>query len=211
MTKHETALAWATTNIGKHEEPMGSNTGTFVRLCQAATSLGGTRWPWCVALWIKAWTVAGYPLPYRGAGAYTFLDWYRKHLPAWVPLQLWDARPGAAVIFNIGAGHLAMLAKPILPGDTTVTTIGGNESDQVGEPKTRPLSLVRGIVDPIENTPPPPPAKPPIYDVVTSESGHRKLVYASGATAISRKIARILNRHGGVTITPRKQAGPGAP
>lgn len=207
--KHTAALAWATKHIGEREDPPGSNTGTFVKSCQAATWLPGTRWPWCVAFWIKAWTMAGYTLPYRGAGAYAFLDYHRTNLPGWIPKAFHDAKPGAAVIFSIGAGHLAMLAKPIAKGDTTVTTIGGNERDAVRQ-DTRPLAQVRGIVDPPEfarlPVPPPPPAKPNRWEVATSISGKRKLIYASGANAISRKIGQILNRWGGITITPKKAA-----
>lgn len=202
-TKHEKAVKWATQEIGQHEVPMGSNTGPFVQSCQAATSLQGTRWPWCVAAWIKAWTVAGYLLPYKGAGAYSFLDWYKQHLPSWVVAQE-KAKPGAAVIFNIGSGHLAMLVKQIKPGDKTVTTIGGNESDMMKE-TVRDRSLIRGIVDPVEAGKVPVAVKPPKrFEVVTSESGKRKVIYASGPTAISKKIGKILNKYGGVTIRPKK-------
>lgn len=199
--KHAAAVKWLNAHVGEHEEPLGSNTGRFVRECQAASWLKGTGWAWCVATWLRAWEVAGYQLPYKGAGAYATLDWYRKNVPSWVvPPSL--ARPGSAVIFNIGSGHLATLVKPVKMGDTTVTTIGGNESDMVKE-TTRPLSLVRGFVDPAEANPPAP-ARKPVFVVATSESGHRQIVYVSGASAISRKLGRILNRHGGITITRRK-------
>jgi hypothetical protein len=177
---------------------MGSNSGPFVQSCQAATFVPGTHWPWCVAFWVKAWTTAGYKLPYRGAGAYSFLDWHKQHQPSWV-VPLSNAEPGAAVIFNIGSGHLAML---VSQNGGTVTTIGGNESDSVKE-TSRSISLVRGVVDPHESKPPPP-ARPPVFDVITSESGHKKLVYSSGVNAVSRKIGQILNRWGGVTIKRRR-------
>lgn len=201
-SKHSQALAWAKASIGQHEDPLGSNTGAFVITCQRASWVPGTRWPWCVAFWLRAWEVAGYKvLPYKGAGAYATLDWYRKNLPAWV-VGLEQAKPGAAVIFNIGSGHLAMLAKPVRPSDKTVTTVGGNESDAVRQ-TVRDRTLVRGVVDPFEAETPKP-ARPPLYEVVTSESGEAKVVYVSGQKAVSRKLGQILNRFGGVTIRRRK-------
>lgn len=206
---HAKALAWVKSNIGKTEVPPGSNRGPFVQKCQAATSLPGTGWPWCVATWIAAWKYgARVVLPYLGASAYGALDWYQANLPKWVvPRSMWgDAKPGAGVVFNIGSGHLGTLAKPILPGDTTVTTIDGNTSDQVAQ-RVRSLTLVRGIIDPPEavaKTIVTPPRKSKVFEVATSESGQRKVVYVSGPTAIGKKIAQILNRRGGVTITPRR-------
>lgn len=203
MTQHQQALAFARANLGKHEVPAGSNTGPFVIFCQRATWLGGTRWPWCVAFWVRAWTETGRKLPYRGAGAYAFLDWHRKNVPAWVvPIE--KARPGAAVIFNIGSGHQAMLARPYATTKPYVHTIDGNVGHAVAS-RERHVSTVRGVVDPPEkDLGTVPPAKVPMFEVVTSESGHSKLVYVSGAKAVSRKLGQILNRYGGVTIRRRK-------
>lgn len=201
LTKHQRVVKFMQDNIGKRENPPGSNTGSFVRSCQAATWLAGTRWPWCVATWVKACAVAGIKLPYRGAGAYTLLAWYRKHLPKWV-VPLRQAKPGSAVILNIGAGHLAVLEKPYR-GGKYVHTIDGNWGDKVSR-VAHPASLVRGCVDPVEGGVVPP-AKPPVFDVVTSASGHRKLVYSSSAKAVGKKLPKLLNRFGGLTITRRKR------
>lgn len=206
-TKHEKALAWMTKNLGQHENPAGSNTGTFVQSCQAATWLPGTRWPWCVAAWVKAWKVAGLKLPYLGAGAYAMLDWYKAHAHSWV-VPIDKAKPGAAVIFNVGSGHVAMLAKPYARTKPNVVTRGGNEGDAMRE-VTRHVSLVRGVVDPPEQIAPkqrPKQAKPPVFEVVTSASGHKKVVYVSGQKAISRRLGKLLNRYGGITIRRRKGA-----
>ena len=201
MTKHQHVVAWLREHVGQHEVPMGSNTGAFVRSCQAATWLPGSRWPWCVATWVKAWTVAGYKLPYKGAGAYAMLAWYKAHAPNWVvPLAL--ARPGSAVILNIGAGHLATLVKPY-DGHGVVYTIDGNWGNKV-TPVTHPASLVRGCVDPPE-THAIAPAKPPVFDVVRSASGHSKVVFTGGQTAVGQKVAKLLNTWGGVTIRRRKK------
>lgn len=208
--QHTRALAWAKAQEGKHEVPPGSNTGPFVRMCQRATWLAGTRWPWCVAFWIKAWRETGRALPYLGAGAYAMLAWYHSHAPTWVvPLE--RAKPGACVIFNIGAGHAAMLERPYLETKPYVHTIDGNVSDQVA-PRVRPASLVRGVVDPPEVSKLPPQDLPepqlrrrPLFEVVTSESGHAKVVYVSGERAISRKLGTLLNRYGGLTIRRHKR------
>lgn len=202
MTKHEKAVKFMRDNIGQHEQPMGSNTGPFVLECQRSTWLAGTRWPWCAATICKAWTVAGFQFPYRGASAYGLLDYYRKHLPSWV-VPLSRATPGAAVVFNIGAGHVAMLAKPFKETDPDVVTIGGNEGDAVRE-ETRRVGLVRGVVDPIELEKHAP-AKPPLFEVVTSASGHAKLVYVASAKGVQKKLPRLLNRWGGITIRRRKK------
>lgn len=203
MTKHEKALKFMVDNLGQHEQPLGSNTGPFVQECQAATWLPGTRWPWCAATIVKAWTVAGLNPPYRGASAYGLLAYYQANLKGWVS-TLDKAKPGAAVVFNIGAGHVAMLAKPYSETRPNVVTIGGNEGDAVRE-VTRAHSEVRGVVDPVETGTAPKPAPRPVYEVATSASGHRKLVFVSGSKAVSRKLPQILNRWGGVTITRRKK------
>lgn len=206
VSRHQKALNFMKKNLGQHENPAGSNTGAFVQSCQVATWLPGTRWPWCVAAWVKAWKVAGLKLPYLGAGAYAMLDWYKAHAHSWVvPIE--KAKPGAAVIFNVGAGHVAMLARPYAKTKPNVVTIGGNEGDAVRE-ITRNVSLVRGVVDPPEKIAPkarPKQAKPPVFEVVTSASGHSKVVYVSGQKAISRRLGKLLNRYGGVTIRKRKK------
>jgi len=188
-------------NVGQHEQPMGSNTGPFVQECQRATWLAGTRWPWCAATVCKAWTEAGFKLPYKGAGAYAMLDWYRQHLPNWV-VPLAKAKPGAAIIFNIGAGHVGVLEKRY-DGGPVVHTIDGNWGDAVTR-VTHPANLVRGCVDPVEAGTVPA-AKKPVYEVVTSASGHKKLVFASGAKGVGKKIPQLLNRFGGLTIKRRKK------
>lgn len=203
MSQHSKVVSWLTENLGQHEVPSGSNTGPFVQSCQAATWLAGTRWPWCVATWVKAWTVTGRTLPYRGAGAYATLDWYKTHLPAWVK-PLAKAQPGAAVILNIGAGHLATLARPYA-GGPTFDSIDGNWHDSVTRVK-HPVSLVRGVVDPPEKQIGVIfPATPPVFEVVTSASGHAKLVYSSGAKAVGKKLPALLNRYGGLTIKRKKK------
>jgi hypothetical protein len=130
------------------------------------------------------------------------LDWYRKNAPAWV-VPLAKAKPGAAVIVNIGSGHLATLELPYKAGDKVVHTIDGNWGDAVAR-TMHPVSAIRGVIDPPENAPPMPPAKPKVFEVVTSASGQKKVVFVSGSKTISRKLPELLNRFGGLTIRRRK-------
>ncbi len=199
LSKHEKALAWARNNVGKHEIPMGSNRGPFVQSCQKATWLGGTGWPWCVAFFIKAWTVAGYTLPYKGAGAYAFLAWHKKHQPSWV-VPLHKAKPGAAVILNVGSGHLAMLNVPY-HGEKKVVTVNGNVHDSV-DYEAWDVHLVRGVVDPPEK---PIPVKKkvrkPRFEIVTSESGHTVVVVSARPyKQLLKWLPKTLRNHQSVTI-----------
>jgi hypothetical protein len=204
QTQHQKVVAWLRDHVGETEHPDGSNRGRFVQSCQAATWLRGSGWPWCVATWVKAWTVAGRKLPYLGAGAYQMLDWYERNIPAWV-VPLARARPGAAVILNIGAGHLATLEHPY-DGHGLVHTIDGNWGNAVTR-VSHPVSQVRGVVDPPEKVTSPIKIaqKPPVYEVVTSASGH-KVVYVSGVKAISNKLPQLLKRYGKGIIIRRRPA-----
>jgi hypothetical protein len=203
MSQHQDALKWARSHMGEHEQPMGSNRGTFVQACQSSTWLGGTGWPWCVSFWVKAWTEAGRKLPYRGAGAYEFLRWHQKNLPAWiVPIE--KAKPGAAIIWNIGSGHQSMLDRPFKDTKPNVVTVDGNVGDEV-QRCTRDHSRVRGVVDPPEDVGVVVPAKPPLFEVVSSASGHKK-IYVSTAGAVGKKLPLILKRHPlGVTVRRHKR------
>lgn len=197
--KHETALARAKADLkrGVKEVPLGSNTGPRVSAMQAHTWLGGTGWPWCVAACVTWAEEADFRLPYQGAGAYAFLDWAARS--GWTCTKA-QAIPGDFVVFNIGAGHMAMLAKPI--EGATVETIGGNESDRVKR-SVRSASLIRGIVHLPERPVSLPPAKPPLFEVVTSESGH-KVIYVSTASRVGAKLPKILAKYARVTVRRRK-------
>lgn len=77
MTVREAALRKAIGELGVHEEPSGSNSGPRVRQYQAATSLGGTGWPWCMAFVCWCYKQAGHKLPYPTASVGYFVDWAR--------------------------------------------------------------------------------------------------------------------------------------
>ena len=183
--KHAALVKIALAELGVRESPWGSNTGPRIREYQAATWLAGTGFPWCVAFWVWAALQAKFVLSWRGAGAYAALDWAKS--VGWaVPLS--GAVPGDAVVWNIGAGHLSILAEPWRPGGM-VKTIDGNSSDQVIS-RVRNPALVRGCVHLPEKATKVT-ARPPMFEVVSSESGHR-IIYVSGARAVGRNIARIL-------------------
>ena len=205
--KHDKAVDSALHDLGVHEQPMGSNRGPRVQVYQHATWLGGSGFPWCVAAWLY-WTLhAGLNMPYHGAGAYALLDWARK--VGWdVPLN--RAMPGDAVIFNVGSGHCAMFLS--LHG-STVKTVDGNVSDSVAL-RERPVSLVRGCVHVPEapqtraapaRTQTTPAAKAPTFEVVSSESGHKRVIFNGKASTIGQKLPRFLRKNPSITVRRRKR------
>lgn len=201
--KHAKAVECARADIGVAEEPAHSNSGRVGRRShrivemQRNTWLGGTGWPWCVAAW-QTWTKeAGLPCPYRTAGAYDLAAWAQRsgHV---VPLGA--ATPGDCVVFNLGSGHVGLF---VSQKSGKVTTIDGNTDDQVAR-RVRPTSVVRCVVHIAEHPIPAPAPKPPLFEVVESESGH-KVVYVSNARNVGKKIAQILGKHPlGVTIRRRR-------
>ena len=197
--KHEKAVAQAKADLrrGTREVPMGSNSGPRVRQMQGHTWLGGTGWPWCVAACVCWAEEAGFRLPYQGAGVFAYLDWARK--VGWaVPAA--KAIPGDFVCFNIGSGHMAMLVSKVSGG--LVHTIDGNSSDRVKENR-RSSRLVRGYVHLPEKHSIAKP-KPNLWEVVTSESGSRR-IYVASAPGVAKKLPGILKKHPkGVEVRPKK-------
>jgi hypothetical protein len=194
-------------NIGKHEEPMGSNTGTFVVLCQRATFLGGTGWPWCAAFVCRMAKACGVPLAYDGAGAHDLAD----HHKPWVSAA--NVEPGMVVDYNIGSGHTGIVAS-VNTRAGTLTSIDGNWADAVTE-HVMPLSQVRafwkipGVSYATGPAPAPKPQRLPAWVVVTSANGHSKIVFR---TAEKRHLVRWLTTHnlarlfpGGITIRRAKK------
>lgn len=214
--KHAAAVKASAADVGIHEQPAHSNEGERVGEMQSNTWLGGwkagmpsprpngtrpatTNWPWCVAGFITWSLEAGFELVYRGAGAYAFLDWAKT--AGWATMNVTRCKPGDGVVFNIGDGHIAQfLSYDKKTG--LVHTRDANVADQVAD-RARQLKLVRGFVLLPEKRQPLPPAKPPVFEVATSEGG--KVIYVSGATAIGRKISLLLTRHPGGVVIRRKQ------
>lgn len=194
--KHEAVVKWATGELGVHEDPPGSNTGQRVRYYQSHTWLPGTRWPWCAAFADTAWEVGGgYKLPWPSAGAHDLGN--RAHAHGWtVPVS--KLIPGDLLDWNVGSGHLSIfLSYDKARG--VIKSIDGNVSDRVAY-RERSAALLRYGIHVPEKPAPIPPAKPPRYEVVTSESGTERVVYVSGPKAVTRKLAELLRRFGDITI-----------
>lgn len=194
------AIARGELRKGVKEVPDGSNTGPDVLKYQRATWLSGTHWPWCVAFWQWCNREAGIDVPWKGAGAYAALDWAKSvHLA--IPLS--RAGVGDALVLNIGAGHMAIITADA-PFTNTVPTINGNVSDRVIE-KDWPVSLVRGCIHIPEshNTPKP---TSPIFEVVTSVSGHAKVVFSGRRNAVASQLGKLFNKYGGITVRRRSRA-----
>lgn len=177
--KHAATLAWAEAQVGKHEVPLGSNTGTFVESCQRATWLAGTNWAWCRAFSLKAHLEGGFILPDESAGAWDALERARKRGDALVPSAYHLVTPGDEVIWATGSGHCSIFkGTTVIGGEVFVLTVDGNVSDGVRD-CSRPLSQVKGFIHWQEQSVPDG-RKPPRAQVVGSVSGHRQLVTAKG-------------------------------
>ena len=210
MSKHELALQFARRELGVVEEPYGSNSGVPGHLSghilwfQAATWLGGTGWPWCVAFALWCLKKAGFIIPWLSAGAWDLYDRARK--AGWtVPIGTWGlpggAEPGDICIWNVGDGHASLLVS-YDRASGMVTSIDGNVSNRVAY-KTRSAVLLRGVIH-IPEAHKVKPAKPPMYEVVTGVNG--KVIYVSGPKAIGRFLAIYLKRkHPGTLIIRRKR------
>jgi hypothetical protein len=82
-----------------------------------------------------------------------------------------------------------------------VETIDGNSSDRV-KANRRPASLVRGVVH-LPEKHSEPKAKPPLFEVASSASGH-KVIYVSTASRVGKRLPAILAKHANVTVRRRK-------
>ncbi len=198
---HDKAVQVALGELGVTEHPMGSNSGVRVREYQAATFLGGTGWPWCSAFCCWTWQHAGRPLPYRTASAYGMLNWARG--AGWaVPST--KLVPGDLVVFNIGAGHIAIFEKW---DGAMIHTIDGNHNNMVAR-AVRPHTQVAGgiHIPEAEAKKPPPPAPEPYWVIASSENGHRVLVFSKFATekTVAGLLPRLLAKYGKAGITIKR-------
>lgn len=121
----EAALNLAASNVGKHEEPLGSNWGPFVQSCLFSV---GIKFPaaWCMAFVYKMFNDAAIatgvhnPLP-RTAGVlamWNFCPAVRVTSPQIGDVMIMD--------FGNGAGHTGIIEST----DTTyLYTIEGNSND----------------------------------------------------------------------------------
>lgn len=181
-TLHQSVVAWAEDHIGYAEVPAGSNRGPFVEFCQSHTWLKGTGWPWCAAFAVTAIEEgAGVKYPDPTAGAWDLLARAAKRGWAAGPTEWKRVQPGDLVVFNIGSGHVGVVERIDGKG---VTSIDGNASDMVKR-CVRPLSTVRGFVRWPDELPGR--ARSPLFHVVGSESGTRKLRPAGPTVSLPSK------------------------
>lgn len=123
MTSAQRLITVAAREVGVHEVPWGTNTGTRVRQYQASTDLPGTGWPWCNAF-VK-WCHARSGVPDDGLNS-----------PATAITAARAYQQGAVVSYPVVGGYLCWPGKHIalierVYNRTTVGTIGGNEGDAV--------------------------------------------------------------------------------
>lgn len=135
LTRAQKAVAYALSQQGVHESPWGSNRGADVVRYQSSTHNYGVAW--CASFYWYCWQRAGY----RGnvsAGA-----WYTTDRIG-TRVNLSHARPGDAVSFDIGDGHVGMY---LSHNKSYVKTIDGNTADQVAV-RERPIHLIHNISRP---------------------------------------------------------------
>jgi hypothetical protein len=190
--KHAATVSYAESKVGQREEPLGSNTGVFVRFCQRHTWLGGTKWPWCRGFNLTVIKEGGgFTYPDGSAGAWDALDRARKRGWALALGEYGKAIPGDEVIWNIGSGHASILkGLSVRGGAAYVQSVDGNVSDSVAD-RERPLSLVRGFIHWPEAPVFAYAVKPPRVQVVGSASGTRKLVTRGGKVVPLPKARRV--------------------
>lgn len=129
MTYGERAARVALAELGRNvvETPPGSNTSPRIRQYQAATTLGGTGWPWCSAFLIWCWKQSETPLGPIPATASTWVlaDAARKSGNVL-------NRPRIGAAWCIPGVHVEMIVEVIsvssAPGGvgSVVRTVGGN-------------------------------------------------------------------------------------
>ncbi len=160
---------------------MGSNRGTFVQRCQAATWLSGTGWPWCAAFVCLVAKELGVPLVgANSAGAHDLANRHTATKVSWA-----NVKPGMVVDYNLGSGHTGIVTH-VDHARGTLTSIDGNYRDAVTE-HTQRLADVRGfwaipgVSYGTTPAPTPAPKRLPAFQVTTSVNGHRKLLFQTSS------------------------------
>jgi hypothetical protein len=134
MTYGERAARVALAELarGVVETPPGSNTSPRIREYQAATTLGGTGWPWCSAFVVWCWKSATVPLGPIPATAST---WALAEAARSTGNVL--ARPKVGAAWCIPGVHVEMIVEIVslsaAPGGvgSVVRTVGGNVDNGV--------------------------------------------------------------------------------
>ncbi len=134
MTYGERAARVALAELarGVVETPPGSNTSPRIREYQAATTLGGTGWPWCSAFLVWCWKSATVPLGPIPATAST---WALAEAARSTGNVL--ARPKVGAAWCIPGVHVEIIVEVVslsaAPGGvgSVVRTVGGNVDNGV--------------------------------------------------------------------------------
>ena len=132
MTYGERAARVALAELARAvvETPPGSNTSERIRRYQAATSLGGTGWPWCCAFLIWCWKSASVDL---GPIAPTASTWVLAQSARSSGNVLQRPKVGAA--WCIPGTHVEMIVEVISETasgvGSVVRTVGGNVDNGV--------------------------------------------------------------------------------
>lgn len=136
----------------------GANTGTRVKQYQAATTLGGTGWPWCQG-WV-VWTQkkAGIDPAYEGASV-PELEADSRRRGTW---KDGNPSPGDLVVFDFDPGDTGVwdadhvgIVERVLPGGVIQTIEGNTSAGKDGSQanggmvarRMRNVSQVRGYVE----------------------------------------------------------------
>lgn len=185
----------ARAELGTCESPLGSNNGSAIRKYKAATWLDpDDGWPWCNAFVDWVWEKAVGKSVCRSAGCNYTYDWAKAN-----GFLVSDPMPGDAAILDYdGDGdydHITFVEKV---NKTTITVVGGNQTNCVTRTnydKSKVVSYVR-LPD---NTPPPP--KRPKYEIVVNIRGDSKVVYTVGSVeAVLKKAKQTLKKYGKIVI-----------
>lgn len=126
MLYREKALQIALSQVGVTESPAGSNSGTKVREYQAATSLGGTGWPWCAAFVNWCFLKAGKPLNELGRSASVAIVAANARARGWT---VSTPRPGDIVCYDWDGGapdHIGIVKQ--VQSSTQFVAVEGNTS-----------------------------------------------------------------------------------
>lgn len=179
QTRHERALDWARQQIGKAEQPPGSNRGAFVDSLSTITDYRALGVPWCARFALAAIVLGGkFNYPHRSAGAWDLGNDAARRGWRTAPADHASVVPGDLVTFNIGSGHIGVVESiQQVGGQWICTSIDGNSGDMVKRCQ-RPLSVVRDFICWPEDAGDYKPGRRKLIQVLGGESGRRKLAIA---------------------------------
>ena len=190
----------ARTQLGKRENPMGSNMGSDIYKYKASTFLSPNfGWPWCVAFW--QWVIKqefGKAFPYGTASVYQLADYARKH-------NLTTTTPKVGDAALLGSSHITFVDSFTAGGG--FVGLGGNQSNQVQRSNysrssvttwvsTDKVGKFLGVNKKVEPK--------PRYEIVRGEGGQRKVVYTGTFGEVTERAKKLFNK-GAASLKIRKK------